>query len=123
MSLFPESMYEARIRAEQGVFDDGSDLVIMAYVWLSSFLRNVVALPMGFFLLASNWREALGFSLGSLRKNHQLFLGSNFILEAKVWRRLQSMARDMIFDSGHFPGSSQYHHPTKSGRLHVWLNF
>jgi len=61
MSLFSESMYETGVRAKQGVFSDGSDPVIVACVWLSSFLLNVVALSVGILSL----RQATGRSGGT----------------------------------------------------------
>jgi len=40
-------MYEAGVRAEQGVFDDDSNQVVGACFWPSSFLLNDIALSMG----------------------------------------------------------------------------
>ena len=46
-----------------GVFDGGSDPVIVAYVWPSAFLLNAVALSTKIlFLVASMWREAWEYS-------------------------------------------------------------
>ena len=60
MSLFPESMYEARVGAEQGVFNDGSDPVIVACVWTSSFLLNVVALSVRILFLRQETEKKHG---------------------------------------------------------------
>ena len=55
-----ESMYEAGVGTEQGVFDDGSDPVVVACVWPSSFLLNVVVLSVKFFSLRQATREKRG---------------------------------------------------------------
>ena len=60
MSLFPESMYEAGVGAEQGVFNDGSVPVIVACVWTSSFLLNVVTLFVGILFLRQETGEKHG---------------------------------------------------------------
>jgi len=44
VSLFPKSVYEVVVGAEQGMLDDGFDPVIVAYVWPSSLLLNIVVL-------------------------------------------------------------------------------
>jgi len=44
MSLFPDSVYETGVVAEQGVLDDGSDPADEARVWPSLLLLHAVAL-------------------------------------------------------------------------------
>ena len=46
--------------AGQGVFDDGSDPVVVACVWPSSFLLNVVVLSVKIFSLRQATREKRG---------------------------------------------------------------
>jgi len=55
VSLFPKSMYEVRVKAEQGVFDDNSDRRGMCLV--VSFLLNAIALFVGILSLRQVTQE------------------------------------------------------------------
>ena len=66
VSFFHANMYEVGMGAEQGVFDDDFDPIIMACVWSSSFLLNYVSLSVGILSLRQEVKGSVGYSLGSL---------------------------------------------------------
>jgi len=63
----------------QGVFDDGSYPVVVACVWSSSLLLNVVALPLETLSRRRATRGVYGYSPGSLSQNRIVCLRAEFI--------------------------------------------
>ena len=112
--LFPDSVYEAEMGAEQGMFDDGSDPIIMACVWSSALLLNAVTLPVE--TLSCRWATEEGcdgiprdlywritssastLSLSTELRSLALISSLSCWLHSKVW--------DVIFGSECLPGSS-----------------